>query len=87
VPLVIIDSPYPSLVGPLLAYIRALRETHPDDTVTVVLAEYVPRHSRERPLHNQTARRIRGVLLFEGGIPGVAVATVPYHADGDVHHA
>jgi hypothetical protein len=42
-PLVIIESPYRSLISPLLRYIDATQETHPDDTVTVVLPEYVPR--------------------------------------------
>lgn len=80
VPLVIIDSPYRSLIGPLLAYIRALRETHPTDTVTVVLPEYVPNHWWERLLHNQTAWRIRAALLFGADMSGVVVVTIPYHA-------
>src|SRR5207253_488347 len=40
--LVIIESPYRSLTGPLLAYIDALRETHAHDTIAVVLPEFVP---------------------------------------------
>ncbi|MBV9328724.1 MAG: APC family permease [Chloroflexi bacterium] len=74
--LVIIESPYRSLAGPLLAYVDALQETHPKDTVTVVLPEYVPSHWWEHMLHNQTALRLKGALLFH---PGVVVTNVPYH--------
>jgi len=74
--LVIIESPYRSLGGPLLAYVDALQETHPKDTVTVVLPEYVPSHWWEHLLHNQTALRLKGALLFH---PGVVVINVPYH--------
>jgi hypothetical protein len=74
--LVIIESPYRSLGGPLLAYIDALQETHPTDTMTVVLPEYVPSHWWEQLLHNQTALRLKAALLFH---PGVVVTNVPYH--------
>jgi amino acid transporter len=76
VDLVIVESPYRSLGGPLLAYIDALRETHPRDTITVVLPEFVPSHWWEQLLHNQTALRLKAALLFH---PGVVVANVPYH--------
>jgi hypothetical protein len=76
VELVIIESPYRSLAGPLLAYIDALQETYPTDTFTVVLPEYVPSHWWEHLLHNQTALRLKAALLFH---PGVVVTNVPYH--------
>ncbi len=75
-PLIIIESQYRSLIGPLMAYVEALRETHPEDTITVVLPEFVPSHWWENLIHNQTALRIRASLLFT---PGVVVSTVPYH--------
>ena len=74
--LVVIESPFRSLAGPLLAYIDALHETHPEDTIVVVLPEYVPSHWWEHLLHNQTALRLKAALLFH---PGVIVANVPYH--------
>ena len=74
--LVVLESPYRSLAGPLLAYIDALHETYPQDTIIVVLPEYVPAHWWEHLLHNQTALRLKGALLFH---PGVIVANVPYH--------
>jgi amino acid transporter len=74
--LVVIDSPYRSLIGPLVAYIDATREAHPNDVITVILPEYVPAHWWEHLLHNQTALRIKAALLFHHG---VVVANVPYH--------
>jgi hypothetical protein len=77
--LVIIESPYRSLTGPLLAYIDALKETHVRDTIAVVLPEFVPSSWWEHLLHNQTALRIKGALLFR---PGIVVVNVPYHLGG-----
>ncbi|MEK7214628.1 MAG: amino acid permease, partial [Chloroflexota bacterium] len=76
VSLVIIESPFRSLVGPLLAYLDALKESHPDDTLTVVLPEFVVSHWWENLLHNQTAFRLKVALLFH---PGIVVTSVPYH--------
>ena len=70
------ESPFRSLGGPLLAYIDALKDTHPQDTITVVLPEFVPSHWWENLLHNQTALRLKAALLFH---PGVVVTNVPYH--------
>jgi hypothetical protein len=76
VPLTIIESPYRSLVGPLLAYIDAIHARHPEKTLTVILPEMVPAHWWEQVLHNQTALRLKAALLFR---PGIVVASVPYH--------
>ena len=76
VQLTIIESPYRSLVGPLLAYIDAMHAQFPNKTLTVILPEMVPAHWWEQVLHNQTALRLKAALLFR---PGVVVASVPYH--------
>jgi hypothetical protein len=76
VQLTIIESPYRSLVGPLLAYIDAMHAQFPNKTLTVILPEMVPAHWWENVLHNQTALRLKAALLFR---PGVVVANVPYH--------
>src|SRR5438132_2768056 len=76
VQLTIIESPFRSLVGPLLAYIDAMHAQHPGKTLTVVLPEMVPAHWWEQVLHNQTALRLKAALLFR---PGIVVADVPYH--------
>src|ERR671938_313860 len=76
VQLTIIESPYRSLVGPLLAYIDAMHAQFPHKTLTVILPEMVPAHWWEQVLHNQTALRLKAALLFR---PGIVVANVPYH--------
>jgi amino acid transporter len=78
IPLVIIESPYRNLVGPLLAYIDELDRQRPDDTLTIVLPEFIARKWWEQVLHNQTALRIKAALLFR---PGTVVTSVPYHLE------
>lgn len=74
--LVIIESPYRSLVTPLVLYIDALRDENPGATVSVVLPEFVTAHWWERLLHNQTALRLKLALYSR---PGVVVTNIPYH--------
>jgi hypothetical protein len=74
--LVIIDSPYRSLSRPLLAYIDTVHELYPEDTLTVILPEFVVAHWWEHLLHNQTALRLKAALLFH---PGVVVTNIPQH--------
>ena len=74
--LVIIESPYRSLSSPLLAYIDTMRELHPEDTLTVILPEFVVAHWWEYPLHNQTAFQLKAALLSR---PGIVVTDIPQH--------
>ena len=80
--MVIIESPYRSLVGPLMAYLDSVREQNPHDTLLVVLPEFVPSRWWEHLLHNQTAFLLKAALLFR---PGVVVADVPYHVRRTKH--
>ncbi len=79
--LVIIESPYRSLSRPLLAYIDSVHEVFPEDTLTVILPEFVVSHWWEHILHNQTALRLKASLLFR---PGIIVTSVPQHLPGRV---
>jgi amino acid transporter len=79
--LLIIESPYRSLLRPILAYIDAVHLRHPEDTLTVILPEFVVAHWWEYVLHNQVALRLKGALLFR---PGVAVLNLPQHLRGQV---
>jgi hypothetical protein len=76
VKLVILESPYRALMAPLLAYLDATETMDPSRPTTVVLAEFVPRHLWEYPLHNQTALRLK-LRLFRR--PNTVVIDVPYH--------
>ena len=74
--LLVIESPYRSLAPPLLAYIDTINERHPDETLTVILPEFVVAHWWEYLLHNQMAFRLKAALLFR---PGIVVCDVPQH--------
>lgn len=75
VPLTVIDSPYREITRPVLDYVRDLRLKSPRDVVTVFIPEYVVGHWWEQLLHNQSALRLKGRLLFQ---PGVMVTSVAY---------
>jgi amino acid transporter len=76
VPLVVLDSPYRSLMEPLLEYLEQVDGERPDDYITVVLPEYVPARWWHHLFHNQRALLIKGALLFR---PNVVVTSVPFH--------
>lgn len=76
VPLEIIESPYRSYVRPLLAYIDAIDRQRGDDTLVVILPELVSTKWWHQLLHNQSALRLKALLLFR---PGTVVIDVPYH--------
>ncbi|HXH81424.1 MAG TPA: APC family permease [Candidatus Tectomicrobia bacterium] len=76
VPLVVLTSPYRSLLGPLLEYIDHLREQDPNHVITLVLPEFIPARWWQQLLHNQTALLIKGAMLFRRN---VVVTDVPYH--------
>ena len=74
-PLVVIESPYRETTRPVLRYVRQLLRENPGDVVSVVIPEYVVEHWWQNLLHNQTALRLKGRLLFE---PSVTVTSVPW---------
>jgi hypothetical protein len=76
IPLVILESPYRSLMEPLLEYIDQIDAARPDDFLTIVLPEFVPARWWHHVFHNQRALLIKGALLFR---PNVVVTSVPFH--------
>ena len=76
VKLVVLPSPYRSVMDPLLRYIEAVEAERPDDYVTVILPEFVPKQWWQHLLHNQRALLIKGALLFR---PNTVVTSVPFH--------
>ena len=75
-PLVVLTSPYRSLLGPLVDYIDHLRQQSPNHMVTLVIPEFIPARWWQQLLHNQTALLIKGAMLFRRN---VVVTDVPYH--------
>jgi amino acid transporter len=75
VPLKVVESPYREITKPVLDYVRRVRTHNPRDVVTVYIPEYVVGRWWEQLLHNQSALRLKGRLLFQ---PGVMVTSVPW---------
>jgi amino acid transporter len=75
VPLVVLTSPYRSLLRPFLDYLDQIQARGDDEMVTIVLPEFLPRKWWQHFLHNQTALLIKGALLFR---ENTVVADVPY---------
>jgi len=76
IPLVVLDSPYRSILRPLLEYIDRMERQGEGRYLTVVIPEFVPSHWWQHFLHNQTALMIKAALLFR---PGKVSVSVPYH--------
>jgi hypothetical protein len=79
IPLVIVESPYRALIGPVTAYLDVLDLAWPPEKAApitiVVLPEYVARHWWDRLLYNQSAKRLKAALV---GREHTVIADVPY---------
>jgi len=78
VKLVVLASPYRSVLEPLLEYVERVGAERTDDYVTVILPEFVPARWWQHLLHNQRALLIKGALLFR---PNTVVTSVPFHLE------
>jgi amino acid transporter len=81
VPLKVLYSPYREIIKPIVDYARSIRGANPRGVVAVYIPEYVVGRWWEQLLHNQTALRLKGRLLFT---PGVMVTSVPYQLRSSV---
>jgi amino acid transporter len=75
VPLKVLDSPYREITRPIIDYVKGIRRSSPRDIVIVYIPEYIVGRWWEQLLHNQSALRLKGRLLFT---PGVMVTSVPW---------
>ncbi|MGH7371737.1 MAG: amino acid permease, partial [Candidatus Methylomirabilales bacterium] len=78
VPLVVLESPYRSVVQPLIEYVNKIQVERKVDFVTLVLPEFIPARWWHTLLHNQTALRIKANFLFR---KGTVVINVPSHLE------
>jgi amino acid transporter len=76
IPLVVLSSPYRSILVPFLNYVDLHLALGEDHMVTIVIPEFIPRRWWQHLLHNQTALLIKGALLFR---KRVVVVDVPFH--------
>ena len=75
VPLKVLHSAYREIIRPIVQYALEIRDANPRGVVAVYIPEYVVGRWWEQLLHNQTALRLKGRLLFT---PGIMVTSVPY---------
>lgn len=78
IPLVILESPYRSVVGPVMQYLEEAKKERPDHVVTVVLPEFVPRKWWHKALHNQSGLFLKVALMFRRDI---VVTNVRYYLE------
>jgi amino acid transporter len=78
VPLRIVPSPYRDISMPLIKYIKAHREEHGSEVVTIYTPIYIVGHWWEAALHNHKSRRIRQKLML---VHGVTISLVPWLLD------
>lgn len=76
IPLVVLKSPYRSVITPLLHYIDEVEDLMSDDIMTVIIPEFVAAKWWQQALHNQTAIFIRAAMIFKRG---KVVTSVRYH--------
>jgi amino acid transporter len=77
--LVILDSPYRLLMEPLLEYVESIAaKRQPNETITIVVPQFVPERWYHNLLHTNTALWLRLALLFRHGI---VVTDVPYQVN------
>jgi len=77
--LVLLDSPYRLLAEPLLEYIEELaNQRQPNETITIVVPQFVDKRWMHNLLHTQTALWLRLALLFK---PGIVITDVPYQVE------
>jgi amino acid transporter len=74
--LVVLSSPYRSILGSFLDYVEELLDKEPDTWITVVIPEILPAHWWQSLLHNQRALLLKASLLFKDR---VILTDVPFH--------
>ncbi|HSQ17849.1 MAG TPA: APC family permease [Anaerolineales bacterium] len=77
--LVILESPYRTLLDPLLEYIEEISsQRQPNEIITIIVPQFVPKRTIHNLLHTNTAFWLRMALLFK---PGIVITDVPYQVD------
>lgn len=74
--LVVIESPYRTFLEPFLDYVNELSDVlQPNERLTIIVPQFIPRHWWHNLLHTQTAFWLRFMLLNKRG---VVITEVPY---------
>ena len=79
--LVVLDSPYRLFIEPLLKYLQGIIDVRqPNETITIVVPQFIPTRAWHNALHMRTADVLRSELLSRSG---VVVTDVPYRLNED----
>jgi hypothetical protein len=79
--LVVLESPYRLFIEPLLKYLQSIIDTRqPNETITIVVPQFIPAKAWHNALHMRTAQLLRDELLSRSG---VVVTDVPYRLGED----
>ena len=78
VPLVVLESPYRSVMQPVLQYIDRMEKQRDGDYMTIILPEFLPAKWWQHLLHNQTALLLKTAILFRRGKVAISI---PYHLE------
>jgi uncharacterized membrane-anchored protein YitT (DUF2179 family) len=78
IPLIVLDSPYRSIMQPVLHYIDQMEKQKDGSYMTIILPEFVPAKWWQHLLHNQTALMIKAALLFQRGKVAISI---PFHLE------
>ncbi|MBM3475839.1 MAG: APC family permease [Armatimonadetes bacterium] len=85
VPLVVVESPYRSIMDPLLDFLHQTDAREPErGLAVVVLPEFITASWWQHLLHNQTALLLKTLLVYRRRQPGEAsrvVINVPFHLE------
>jgi len=82
--LIILDSPYRLMIEPLLEYLEdIIEDRQPNETITIVVPQFLPSKRWHYALHMRTAEVLRQELLAKHG---VVVTDVAYHVHGEKEH-
>ena len=76
--LAVIESPYRRLVGPLLSYINAIKDEHPNRQIAVIIPDLIERHWYHYLLHNQEGEILKALLLLHGD-ERIVIVGVPWY--------
>ena len=83
--LVVLDSPYRLFVEPLLRYLEGIiDDKQPNETITIVVPQFIPAKRWHNALHMRTAELLRSELLSKSG---VVVTDVPYRLKEDENNS
>ena len=75
IPLTVLPSPYRSLIQPIMSYLDEFHKQHPDQTITVIIGEYVTKQWWDSFLHGNTGLLLKLAFLARSD---VVVANVRY---------